>query len=428
MPVDLEILCRKSMKEQGVLTPAEKRRLASSIMEHLRREWQRQWDNSEESMDIPHDQGTGGIEEQKVTEEKKSNVKLNCDEIKHKVVTAYAKMNLKPEKGESTKDYLIMIRETNDLKAKPQWDTSKNTLTLSMIKARKNVITAQNLLEDKQKEFKKYCKERDEEIKEITEKENKLRESFEFFDGFVRENIEKRVRAEEKIKKEKEEREKINDEINKVKERLVHLNQLKNGMIKATEENKIFENYLIEVGKALPEVFSSDPEMIIERYELLKEVSDELSRLQWQHIESLQEISNKIDEETERRSEQLIDLNNLLTDLYSRRQVAGREVWRWKCVLKRVQIAAAESALETEQAQTACDDLYSQVCREMGGPADSPIQEDNSKKLHVILDRILELRSILKKANERASCNYSNRPNSNLSRPKTENPKPRTRP
>lgn len=86
--------------------------------------------------------------------------------------------------------------------------------------------------------------------------------------------------------------------------------------------------------------------------------------------------------------------------------------YRWKCVLNRVTTAAAEMALETEQAQSACDDLYLKVRRDMGNPAESADRTDNREKLRLILEKIMELRKILKVARERVACNYSNRPNS----------------
>lgn len=124
-----------------------------------------------------------------------------------------------------------------------------------MIESRKSYNTSERLLREKQNEFEYYCKERDNQINEITDKEKQLRESFEFFDIFVRENIEKRERAEEKIIKEKETCKIINHDINKINERIIYLHRLKENMIKAIANNEKFENYLFEVGKALPNEF-----------------------------------------------------------------------------------------------------------------------------------------------------------------------------
>ncbi|RZF37847.1 hypothetical protein LSTR_LSTR016291 [Laodelphax striatellus] len=180
---------------------------------------------------------------------------LNREEIKHKVLTEKAKMYIKPHRGCATSDYLISVREKNSVKHFPEWDSSQKSLTRSMIESKKKLSIAENLLRQKREEFVRNCQERDKQITELTGKELKLKESFEFFDEFVKENIEKRQRAVERKRMEREARDKIMQDIERVNRRIGRLRIIRQEMLESIEANAKYRDYLLDVGVKMPKEF-----------------------------------------------------------------------------------------------------------------------------------------------------------------------------
>ncbi|XP_022195682.2 coiled-coil domain-containing protein 42-like [Nilaparvata lugens] len=340
---------------------------------------------------------------------------LNRDEIKHKVLTEKAKMYIKPHRGCATSDYLMSVREKNCVKDFPEWDSSQKSLTRSMIESKKKLSIAENLLRQKREEFVRNCQDRDKQIKELTGKELKLKESFEFFDEFVKENMEKRERAVERKRIEREARDKIMQDISRVNRRIGRLRIIRQEMMESIEENSKYRDYLLDAGVKMPKEFSSDPEKIIERYELLRGIRVELEELQENQINNIQKTSTTIHEETGVRSDHLITLRNQLTDLHKREQLAGQQVWKWRGILREVSKKSSDSGIEGQRLKKACDELYLQVCKDLKRSADSPVKAAPSEQLRLVRERILELRQIIRVARQRAFRTFSDVPNSSFS-------------
>lgn len=82
-----------------------------------------------------------------------------------------------------------------------------------MIRARRELTQADEMLKEKWTEEKAKRKDMDEKWEEARNQALLLRESFVKFDQLVRENVEKRERAEQKIKEEHERQEKFKREV-----------------------------------------------------------------------------------------------------------------------------------------------------------------------------------------------------------------------
>ncbi|RZF33743.1 hypothetical protein LSTR_LSTR008002 [Laodelphax striatellus] len=162
----------------------------------------------------------------------------------------------------------------------------------------------------------------------------------------------------------------------------------------------------------------SDPEKIIERYELLRGIRGELEELQESQINNIQKTSTEIHEETGIRSDHLITLRNRLTDLHKREELAGQQVWKWRNILREVSKKSADSAIDGQRLKKACDELYLQVCKDLKKPPSDPPPTKAvkaSEQLRLVRERILELRQIIRVARQRAFRTFSDVPNSSFS-------------
>lgn len=97
----------------------------------------------------------------------------------------------------------------------PEWDVARTDPQTKLLKARRELLQAQDELDAKRTEYNEKRQYMDQQWEELRRKEISLRESFIKFDKFVRENREKRERAELKLNEQKERQTKITEEVNK---------------------------------------------------------------------------------------------------------------------------------------------------------------------------------------------------------------------
>ena len=85
-----------------------------------------------------------------------------------------------------------------------------------LIKARRELTDAENHLIEKRREQKSMRIYMDQQWSELRNNEESLRQSFIKFNKLIKENREKRIRAENKMKKERELQEKRKEEVRKI--------------------------------------------------------------------------------------------------------------------------------------------------------------------------------------------------------------------
>lgn len=95
----------------------------------------------------------------------------------------------------------------------PEWDKARVCPATEVIRARRELAQTDQVLKEKWAEREIRRKDMDEQWEEARNQALLLRQSFVNFDQLVRENVEKRERAEQKIKEEHERQEKFKREV-----------------------------------------------------------------------------------------------------------------------------------------------------------------------------------------------------------------------
>lgn len=101
----------------------------------------------------------------------------------------------------------------DNIRKYPEWDKGRVCPSTEALMARQELIQVEDVLKEKFAEQQIKRKDMDEQWKELRSQELLLRESFVKFDKLVKENIEKRERAEQKIKEERERQTKRQQEV-----------------------------------------------------------------------------------------------------------------------------------------------------------------------------------------------------------------------
>jgi hypothetical protein len=95
----------------------------------------------------------------------------------------------------------------------PEWDKVRICPATEVIWVRRELTRVEEILKEKQAEREVKRKHMDEQWEEARKQELLLRQSFVNFNTLVKENVEKRERAEQKIKEEREHQEKYKLEV-----------------------------------------------------------------------------------------------------------------------------------------------------------------------------------------------------------------------
>lgn len=95
----------------------------------------------------------------------------------------------------------------------PEWDKARACPATEVIKTRRELAQIEEILKEKQAEREIKRKHMDEQWEEARKQQLLLRDSFIKFNTLVKENVEKRERAEQKIKDEYERQKKCTQEV-----------------------------------------------------------------------------------------------------------------------------------------------------------------------------------------------------------------------
>ncbi|XP_076641836.1 coiled-coil domain-containing protein 42 homolog [Halictus rubicundus] len=296
-------------------------------------------------------------------------------------------------------EYFLSKQEDDHIKKYPEWDKPRNFPAWEVVRARCDLAKVDEKLRAKWLEQENKRKIMDEQWKEMRRDELILRESFIKFNRFVRENQEKRERAEIKIKEEQDRQAVRREEIDDLTKKLDHMKNIRDKMKKYVQDYKKYQNYLERVINETGEFLSISE--IFNRYETLIEARSILSVHQDKNLQTLEETGTEIYYMTETRTQKFMGLNNRLAQLHAGRDKAEAKALKWEAIVSRIKASAAENNLKHTQVKTSCWNLYQQTCKRKGVPI-TVSKDDTEQQLEHIKRTILELKRIIKVAKKRA--------------------------
>lgn len=141
-------------------------------------------------------------------------------------------------------------------------------------------------LNEKRGHARERRKQLDQQWKELEEKEETFKANFHRFNKFVRENEEKRERAESKIKDDVEKREKKEQDIKELQEKYDAMMKVKIHMEEQIKKHKMYEDYLYNVVEESTEF--KDVDDILSRYEALIDTRQQLIERQEKDLTALE--------------------------------------------------------------------------------------------------------------------------------------------
>ncbi|XP_077282049.1 coiled-coil domain-containing protein 42 like-2 [Temnothorax americanus] len=291
-------------------------------------------------------------------------------------------------------EYFISKQEERQaIKKYPEWDKARVCPATEVIRARRELTQVEEILKEKraEQEIKRKCM--DEQWEEARKQQLQLRQSFVKFNTLVKENVEKRERAEQKIKEEHERQEKYKREIEELEQKFRYMRDVRDKMQRYVGEYRKYQNYLDRVVNETNE-FQSINE-IFNRYETLVEARQALSDHQDRNLQMLEDKGTEIHHLTEVKTQVLMGLNNKLAQLHARYDRAKAQELKWETIVSKIKETAATKNLELTQVKACCWNIYQQICKRKEIPV-KVSSEDVEQQLTHIKRTILELKRIIK--------------------------------
>ncbi|KAI5633631.1 hypothetical protein NE865_13636 [Phthorimaea operculella] len=295
--------------------------------------------------------------------------------------------------------YKSLMESANMVKKYPVWDVARPTPTVLMEQARRDLMEADEKLALKREEAAKNRAAMDEKWKDLRTRELLLKESFISFNKFIRENQEKRDRAERKMEADLEMLERKTRETEAMKQRVAEMQEVKALMEKQVKDYTIYEDYLMSVVHKYPEF--KQPLDVLNRYEALAAAKSTLAERQERDLEMLENARQEIAKLTEEKKLFIMGLNNTLANLRWRYDKVRNRVIKWELALNRLKETAANRHVELSHVRAAIWGLYVKICKNKGMTIDVK-PNDFEQQLVVIMRALLELRRINKIALKRS--------------------------
>ncbi|XP_047538150.1 coiled-coil domain-containing protein 42 homolog [Vanessa atalanta] len=306
---------------------------------------------------------------------------------------------------ESTAEYYKSLMETSRMVKKyPKWDVARPTPQVLMEQARRDLMEADEKLALKRNEEEANRNTMDAKWQDLREKEMLLKDSFISFNKFIRENQEKRDRAERKMAADNEVLERKTRETEAMRQRVAEMEEVKQLMEKQVHDYTIYEDYLMSVVHNYPEF--KQPLDVLNRYEALAAAKSTLAERQERDLEMLETARQEIAALTEEKKLFIMGLNNTLADLRWRYDNVRNRVIKWELALNRLKETAAKKQVELCHVRSAIWSLYVKICKQKGLALDVR-SDDFEQQLVVIMRALLELRRIYRLALRRSKERYA---------------------
>ncbi|CAH0595517.1 unnamed protein product [Chrysodeixis includens] len=305
---------------------------------------------------------------------------------------------------ESTSEYFKSLMESNRMVKKyPVWDVARPTPQVLMEKARRDLMDADEKLAIKRSDEKRNRAIMDAKWEDLRTKEMLLKESFISFNKFIRENQEKRDRAERKMQADNEVLERKTRDTEAMRQRVIEMEEVKKLMEQQVKDYTIYEDYLMSVVHNYPEF--KQPLDVLNRYEALAAAKSTLADRQERDLEMLENARQEIASLTEEKKLFIMGLNNTLANLRWRYDKIRNRVIKWELALNRLKETAARRHVELCHVRSAIWSLYVKICKQKGLSIDVDTN-DFEQQLVVIMRALLELRRIYRIAQKRSKEKY----------------------
>lgn len=301
---------------------------------------------------------------------------------------------------ESTPEYYnSMMQSQSIVKKYPVWDVARPTPQVLLEHSRRDLMEADEELVVKRAEEAKNRAIMDEKWEELRKKEMLLKESFISFNKFIRENQEKRDRAERKMAADTEVLKRKTKETEAMLQRVQEMEEVKELMEKQVNDYTIYEDYLMSVVNNYAEF--KQPLDVLNRYEALAAAKSTLAERQERDLEMLENARQEIASLTEEKKLFIMGLNNTLANLRWRYDKIRNRVIKWELALNRLKETAAARHVELCHVRSAIWSLYVKIAKHKGLAID--IDPDNfEQQLVVIMRALLELKRIYRIAQRRS--------------------------
>ncbi|XP_045770984.1 coiled-coil domain-containing protein 42 homolog isoform X2 [Maniola jurtina] len=268
-----------------------------------------------------------------------------------------------------------------------------------MEQARRDLMEADEKLALKREEESANRALMDSKWQDLRNKEMLLKESFISFNKFIRENQEKRDRAQRKMEADTEVLERKTRETEAMRQRVAEMKEVKQLMEKQVRDYTIYEDYLMSVVLNYPEF--KQPLDVLNRYEALAAAKATLAERQERDLEMLENARQEIAALTEEKKLFIMGLNNTLANLRWRYDKVRNRVIKWELALNRLKETAAKRHVELCHVRAAIWSLYVKICKQKGLAVEVKTS-DFEQQLVVIMRALLELKRIYRIAQRRS--------------------------
>ncbi|KAK3933336.1 Coiled-coil domain-containing protein 42-like protein [Frankliniella fusca] len=312
---------------------------------------------------------------------------------------------------EAVGDYFKSKLDAELPRQRPVWDKPRTSPAAELVAARRDLEVCAKELASKREYQAEMRTEMDAKWEDLREKERDLRSAFIKYNKFIKENHEKRERAEQKVREEEATQKRRDAEIENLKKRVEELEQIKETMERHVGEYRIYQDFLQRVVAECKEFTSVHD--ILDRYDTLAATRAQLAARQDADLHALEEARRALMQLTEEKSKALMGLNNQLAELWVRYDQTRMQDFQWETSLSHIKVKAAQKTWETGAVRMMCWNLYQQLCY-CRGEAPALAADKIEEQLLYIERAFLQLRAINKLARRNMARENASMPSNSL--------------
>ncbi|KAJ8911279.1 hypothetical protein NQ315_015282 [Exocentrus adspersus] len=260
-----------------------------------------------------------------------------------------------------------------------------------------NLRQTEKLLRQKRRSHAKAKKDLNEQWMELANKEKTLRDNFLHFNLFVRENMEKRERASNKISDDKALLEQRQSEIDRLQENYNEIQKAKVAMDAKIRQYHCYEVYLDEVVEHSGE-FQNIQELI-NRYLSLLSARNQLTQFQEENLVDLENARTDMMKIIEEKNLVIMGLNNQIASLQARFENANIKSLECEQLVTRIKNSAVHIMNEIDEVKSSLWNVYVHMAQSKKHPV--KIKKDNVEEQALYIKRTLtelsKINNILRK-------------------------------
>ena len=255
-------------------------------------------------------------------------------------------------------DY-FKIRFENKIAVRPRREDCHLAAATKILAKRNEVEETDKELEERKEWFRDRMAEIRAGREALADREDALKKEMLRYEKFFRENNFKRHRGERKTMEEREHQAKKDTEIVLLQEELKELEERKDEMQKAVNNNSKFRDFLLKASAYDPDYEEIND--LLSRCDVLWATQRDLLEREQRDIQILDQETLSLIASSEHLSTNVLRLNNLISELHLRYEHAQSNVAAWENNWTRIKNTAAKKTLMLGQVKMAIHNLY-QLC------------------------------------------------------------------